>query len=152
MLGAARDLIVLEAHALELVIKGLDRGLGVVLALGAGVLHHAGDALVLLGLQPEKCKVLELPLDRADAQAICEGRVDVHGLARLEQSTVGRQGGQGAHVVQAVGELDDDDADVVAHSQEHLAQVPGLLLVHRGDLDVRELGHAVDKVGDRLAK
>ena len=54
--------------------------------------------------------------------------------------------------MEAVGELDDDDANVVAHGEEHLAKVPRLLLVHRGDLDARELGHAVDEVGDGLAK
>ena len=49
--------------------------------------------------------------------------------------------------MQAVGELDDDDTDVAAHGEEHLAEVPGLLLVHRGDLDGGELGHAVNEVG-----
>ncbi len=54
--------------------------------------------------------------------------------------------------MQAVGELDDDDADVAAHGEEHLAQVQRLLGVHRIDLDRGELGDAVDELGDRLAK
>ena len=33
-----------------------------------------------------------------------------------------RQGAEGAHVVQAVGQLDQHDAHVVDHGQEHLAQ------------------------------
>ena len=57
-----------------------------------------------------------------------------------------------AHVVQAVGELDDDHADVAAHGEEHLAEVPGLLGIHGGDLDRGELGHAVHEVRDRLPK
>ena len=152
VLGAAGDLVVLEAHGAQLVVEGLHGALGVVLALGAGVLHHARHALVLVGFEPEEGQVLELPLDRGDAQAVCQGRVDVHGLARLEEAAVRRQGGQGPHVVQAVGELDDDHADVAAHGQKHLAQVPGLLLVHGGDLDGGQLGHAVHQLRDRLPK
>ena len=40
-----------------------------------------------------------------------------------------------AHVVQAVGELDEDDADVVDHRQQHLAEVLGLPLLARGERD-----------------
>ena len=40
---------------------------------------------------------------------------------------------QRAHVVQAVGELDQDDADVVDHGQEHLAEVLGLALLGGGE-------------------
>ena len=152
VLGAAGDLVVLEADALELVVQGLDGGLGVVLALGARVLDHAGNALVLLGLEPEEGQVLKLPLDGRDAQAVGERGVDVHGLARLEEAAVGRQRRQGAHVVQAVRQLDDDHADVLRHGEEHLAQVEGLLLVHRGHLDGRELGDAVHQLGHGLAK
>ena len=152
VLGAPGDLEAVEAHAAQLVGEGLDGLLGVALALVARVLHHAGDALVLLGLEVEEAQVLELPLDRRDAEAVCERRVDVHGLVRLEDAAVGRQGRQGAHVVQAVGQLDDDDADVAAHGEEHLAQVQRLLGVHRVDLDGGELGDAVDELGHRLAE
>ena len=35
------------------------------------------------------------------------------------------------HVVRAVGELDQDDADVARHREDHLAEVLGLLLLAR---------------------
>ena len=57
-----------------------------------------------------------------------------------------------AHVVQAVGELDEDDADVVDHGQHHLAQVFGLLLFAGGEVDFADLGDAFDDVGDLLAE
>ena len=40
---------------------------------------------------------------------------------------------EGAHVVEAVGELHQDDADVVHHGQEHLAVVLGLPLLGGGE-------------------
>ena len=152
VLGASRDREAVEAHAAQLVGERLDGLLGVALALVAGVLDHACDALVLLGLEVEEREVLELPLERGDTEAVCERRVDVHGLVGLERAAVGRQGRKRAHVVQAVGKLDDDDADVAAHSQEHLAQVQRLLGVHGVDLDRGELRDAVHELGDRLAK
>ena len=54
--------------------------------------------------------------------------------------------------MQAVGKLDDDHADIARHGEKHLAQVERLLLVHAVDLDVGELGHAVDELGNSWAK
>ena len=121
VLRAPRDLDAVKTDAAELVGEGLDGLLGVTLALVAGVLHHAGDALVLLGLEVEEGEVLELPLDGGDAETVRERGVDVHRLVGLEDTAIGREGGQRAHVVQTVRELDDHDADVAAHREEHLA-------------------------------
>ena len=88
MLGASLDLEVFQAHALEFVSQRLD-GLGqITLANLAALGHHAGDALIRLGLQIEERKVFELPLYGRDAQAVCQRSVDVHGLACLEQAAV----------------------------------------------------------------
>lgn len=147
MLGASLDLEVFQTHALEFVGQRLD-GLGqITLANLAALGHHAGDALIRLGLQIEERKVFELPFYGRDAQAIRQRSVDVHGLARLEQAAVLSKRRQRSHVVQAVCQLDDNHANVTAHSKEHLSQVERLLLVHAVDFDVGELGHAVDQLG-----
>ena len=52
------------------------------------------------------------------------------------------------HVVQAVGELHQDDADVVDHRQQHLAEVLGLALLARRERDGADLGHPFDDVRD----
>ena len=65
---------------------------------------------------------------------------------------LGRQVAERAHVVGAVGELDQDDADVARHREEHLAEVLGLLLLARGEVDLADLGDAVDQAGDLLAE
>ena len=58
----------------------------------------------------------------------------------------------GAHVVQAVGQLDHDDADVLAHGHEHLADGGRLLVRKAFHLDARDLGHAVHQVRDALVE
>jgi len=56
--------------------------------------------------------------------------------------------------VEAVGELDDDDAEVLGHGEEHLAEVFGLDVVLAGAGlggllgDLGELGDALDHGGD----
>ncbi len=54
--------------------------------------------------------------------------------------------------MQPVGELDEDDADVLGHRDEHLAQVLALLLGQRLELDLAELGHPVDEIGHLVAE
>ena len=57
-----------------------------------------------------------------------------------------------AHVVQPVGELDQQHADVVAHREQELAQILRGALVFGLRLDLAELGDAVDQPRDVLAE
>ena len=50
---------------------------------------------------------------------------------------------QRAHVVQPVGQLHDDHADVVDHRQQHLADALGLPLLARIEMQLAQLGDAV---------
>ncbi len=113
-----------------------------------GVLHLVvGDGIDVL-----EREVFELAANLAHAQAMRDGRVDVQRLARDLLLPLGREKLQGAHVVQTVGQLDEHDADVVHHGQHHLAHVFGLRLFRRGEIDLADLGDALDDVGDLLAE
>jgi len=54
--------------------------------------------------------------------------------------------------VQAIGELDEDDADVPHHRQHHLAEVLRLGLGLRFEVDVGEFADTIDQLGDFLAE
>ena len=103
-------------------------------------------------MQCRKGEVLELPLDLLDPEAVRERRVDVEGL--LGGRSLGDLGHDRdrAHVVQTVGELDEQDAPVRRHGEEHLADGGGLLGLLRVELEAVELGDAVDDAGDDLAE
>ncbi len=124
----------------------------VVLALFALLVDQALDLLVLARVQGGEGEVLELPLHRVDAEPMRDRRVDVERLLRLLDLLLLGHRADRAHVVQAVGELDQDDADVRRHRHEHLAVVLGLRLVARGERDALELRDAVDERGDLLAE
>ena len=113
-----------------------------------GVLHLVvGDGIDILEGQ-----VFQLAANLAHAEAVGDGRVDVQGLARDLLLAVFGQILQRAHVVQAVGQLDEHHADVIHHGQHHLAHVFGLRLFRRGEVNFADLGDAFDDVGDLLAE
>ena len=76
------------------------------------------------------------------------GGIDLHRLegldALLDLALVGHR----AHVVQTVRHLDEDDADILCHGEQHLAQVFHLLLLDAGILHARQLRDALDDVRD----
>ncbi len=59
---------------------------------------------------------------------------------------------QGAHVVQAVGELDQQHAHVVRDGQQQLAEVLGLLRPFGHEVEPLDLGQAIDERPDLRAE
>ena len=102
------------------------------------------DLGVQLGVQHRERQVLELPAHFLDAEAVRERRVDVERLLRGAALLPHRHRGDGAHVVQPVGELDDQDPPVLRHRDEHLAHRRGLLGFLGVERDAIQLGNAVD--------
>ncbi len=151
MLGATGDLRV-DAEPAELAAQVLARFAHVAFAFVALLGHEALDLLVLARMQRREREVLELPLDRVDAEAMRERRVDLERLARLLHLLLLGHRIDRAHVVQAVGELDQDDPHVGGHRHHHLAVVLGLRLIARLERDPGQLGHAVDDLSDLLAE
>ena len=73
-------------------------------------------------------QVFELALDASHAEAVGDGRVDLHRLLGNRQPPLLGQELERAHVVKAVGEFDQDDAKIADHRQQHFAEGLGLLL------------------------
>ena len=103
----------------------------VALALAALLGDQPLDLVVLARMQRLEGEVLELPLDGVDTEPVGDRRVDVERLARLLDLLLLGHRRDRAHVVQPVGELDQDDPDVRGHRHHHLAVVLGLRLVAR---------------------
>ena len=137
-----------DAGRLQARLELGDRALDVGLAALAPRVEQLGELAEALGLEDLEREVLELPLHLPDAEALRERRVDLHRLAGDALLLVRRQAVQRAHVVQPVGELDEDDPDVLGHRQQHLADVLGLLLLVAVGAEARQLRDAVDELGD----
>ena len=130
-----------------------------VVHLGLGA-EEEGVVLRLFGVQPGddlliahrvqifKGQVLQLPLDALHPQAVGDGGVNLHSLQGLLLLLLRRLVFHGPHVVEPVGDLDEDHPDILAHGHEHLPEVFHLLVFLGGVLDAGQLADALHQVGD----
>ncbi len=81
-----------------------------------------------------------------------ERSVDVECFAGDGFAAVGLQVLKRAHVVQAVSQLDEDDANIGDHGQKHFADVFRLAVFAVGELDLIDLGDTFDDVGHLVAE
>ena len=124
----------------------------VLLAVGAALGDHRLDLGVLARVQRLEREVLELPLQRVDAEPVRERRVDLERLLRLLHLLLLAEVLDRAHVVEAVGELDQDHAHVLRHRDDHLPVVLGLGVLAALELDPRQLRDALDELRDLVAE
>ena len=115
-----------HAVAAQLVAQAPAKTLDAALALDARLVEHAGDRLVLLGLQEAKRQVLDLPLDLPDAEAIGERREDLHRLARQHLRAGLLAGRVVAQRLQTRREAQQHHAQVAREREQHLAHALGL--------------------------
>ena len=158
----AFELLVDAEQALDAAVDGNHRNLRVG-ELGRDVLLQVFDH-ALVGLAPafdagakgfERARLevlerqfLELVLDLAHPEAVGDGTVYVSRLLRDLQPALLGQMMQRPHVVEPVGQLHQDHADVIDHGQQHLAEIFRLPLFARGELNRAELRDALDDMRD----
>src|SRR5678816_3755786 len=92
-------------------------------------------------------EVLELPAELRHTEAVRERSIEVAGLLRDAAALLGRQPVERPHVVETVGQLDDDDARVLGDREEQLAVALDLALLSRPAR--RQLGDLRQPVDDR---
>ena len=110
------------------------------------------DQLVRLRHQIAERELLQLAAQALHAHAAGQRRVDVERVLRDPRALVRRHELQRAHVVQAVGELDQQHAHVVGDREQQFAEILGLLRVPGGEIELVELGQSVDEAADLRAE
>ena len=125
-----------------------DRIADIVFPLRASRGEHAGDPAVHHRLHQAKCKILKLPFELPDAEAIGEWRVEIQGFACQRRAL--RMIVPGSEVTQGLDarrEADQHHAHVGHHREQHLAQRLGLGRVTGRDR--RGAGHVTQFVQAR---
>ena len=115
------------------------------------MLKPRDDGFARVGIDLREGEIFQFFLHAAHTDALGERRIDIHRLARDALAFLGlRDEADRAHVVQAVGELDQQHADIGRHRQQQLAEILRLLgAVGLGLLfQTRKLGDAVDEARD----
>src|SRR5713226_8584810 len=105
-----------------------------------------------IGFEIAEGKVFQLTANDAHAETVGDRRVDVESFAGDALLLGGLEVFQSAHVVQAIGELDEYHANVVHHGQQHFADAFGLTGFRGHDIEASNLGDARDEASDLGAK
>ena len=148
----AADDIALDALLGERCTKTIGKPLDHVPLAAPAAAQGFFENAVTKRVQVLKAQALQFDLEPIDAQAVGDGRIDIQGLSGDSGALFGRHGAEGSHIVQPIGQLDENDAYVLDHGQHHLAKAFGLRLGARTELDLVELADAVDEPGDLRAK
>ena len=121
-LGASHDFIC-HARLVEGLLDGDGEGVDEAGAHGFGLAQTGTDHAVILRLFVLQAEVFQFRFEVVKAQTMCKGSVHEQGLGSDLLLLVRTHVLQGPHVVQSIGQLDEDHADVVAQGQQHFAEV-----------------------------
>ena len=108
---------------------------------------HVVDLGVLLRVEGGEAQVFELLLELLHTEAVSERRVHVERLPGDAGLGLRRHGAEGPHVVEAVGQFDHQDPEVLGHGHQHLAHRRRLLSLLGVEAEPVQLGDAVHDAG-----
>ena len=160
-------------------IQPVDNFIDLFLAVGAALERAVGNFFIFFRVDVAKGQVFQFPFDLPDAQPVGQRGENIQGFLGDALALIFRHVPERAHVVQPVGQLNQHDADILAHGEKGLAQgllgeqfsarviddFEGLVGVQPvfGDLRIMlvaagyarqmgQLGDAIDQAGNFLAK
>ena len=150
MLYTGRNRI-FDAALVQLSINGLFDAVEHFFQLRTLTLQTIHNFLVSDRIEIFQRQILQLPFDALHAQAVCNRRINLHGLQRLGALFFHLHVLHGAHIVQAVCQFNQNDADILRHRNQHLAQIFDLLLF-LGIVQPAQSCDAIDQISDRFAE
>ena len=94
-----------------------------------------------------QAEILKFTAEFAHTESVSNRREDFHRLFGYAFPLLRIEVLKRPHVVQTIGQLDEHDANIVNHRQQHLAHIFSLLFFTRNIAYLRDLRKAVDEVG-----
>ena len=112
----------------------------------------AHDGFAAIRVEHLERQILQLFPHPMHPHATRKRGIDIHRLPRFLRLFFGAHCFDRAHIVQPVGQLDQNDTQIFGHRHEELAEVFGLLGLKAGQLDVGQLGDPVHQHRHLFAK
>ena len=143
---------ILHAHLIKLGLDGCGKVCKEFLAFslcdGKFFLYRC----ILLRVLILEAEILELHLNLVQSETIGDGSIDIERLASNLVLLVGSQVLERTHIVQAVGNLNEDDADILRHGKEQLLEVLGLRRSLITEDTTRDLSESINDLRHLRAK
>ena len=111
-----------------------------------------GDGFPGIGVDLAESQFLQFLAHVLHAHAPCQRRINIHRLFGDAHALGFGHVVDGAHVVQSVGQLDQQHPHILGHRQQELAQVLGLRGFLRDQIKLFQLGQAFDQRANVLAE
>ncbi len=134
----------LEPHLHELMLNPAHDILEVFLLFLCNRIKLCLEGVVSCRIEVFQAQFLEFHLKPVNTEPVSERRIDLQGFPGNTLLRVPVVKLKGSHIVQAVDELDKKDPQILAHGQDHLAEIFGLLLFFRAEIDLADLGEPVN--------
>ena len=109
--------LVAEAHRVKACLQWCSEAMEEILTTSFTLLHLALDLCVGIGMLVAEAEVLQLGLNGEEPEAVSQRRVEEGGFTCDLKLLVGLHRAECAHVVQAVGDLDEDYTGIITDSQ-----------------------------------
>ena len=113
----ARLHLIAEPHGVKACLQWCSEAMEEILTTSFTLLHLALDLCVGIGMLVAEAEVLQLGLDGEEPEAVGQRSVEEGGFACDLKLLVGLHRAERAHVVQAVGDLDEDHTGIITDSQ-----------------------------------
>ena len=146
-LQRVRDMILLQLSTNRLAYA-FDK----IQALPILLLNAVSYFLITNGIEVTNAKIFQLLLDLLHTKTVCQGCIHLHGLQCGNTTLVVRLDLQGAHIMQSIAQLNENDANVLVHGKQHFAQVFDMRLFLVLDLERHDLGKTVNELCYILAE
>ncbi|MPM47079.1 hypothetical protein SDC9_93787 [bioreactor metagenome] len=114
--------------------------------------NRLGQRRITPWMQMPEGQILQFAEGLVQPQTMCNRHIDFQRLGRDAVPLGARHVRERPHVVRAICQLDENDAHVPRHGQQHLAKRLGLVFLAGVELQLVQLGQAVHHLGHGCTK
>ena len=151
MLGAAVDVIA-DLLGIQALRQFRDDQADALLTFSPLHADKVNDTVVSVRIEIFEGQILQLLLQGIHAEAVRQRGIDIQRFAGDGDLPVRRLVAESPHIVQPVCQLDQHDADIPRHGEDHLAQGFSLGFLPVRKVQFVQLGDAVHQVSDFFAE
>ncbi len=125
------------------VLQNTNDLVNIVFAQGPVLFDPVHNLIVDIRLEVLEAQIIKIHLQPVQSQSMSQWGVDIHGLLSDKPLFHRALMLQSTHIMQSIGQLNQNDPYIFGHSQDHLANILCLSFFLGIEGDLTDLGHTV---------